>query len=321
MKILVTGANGFVGSHVVARLQEMGHEALGIVRPSAAFVARIPGVEYAVLQDPYAPEEWGSFVRNRDAVIRLIARTHHLNEKNEGEQALFEKYMRVNLGVTKALVEGMKNEKIKRFLYVSSIKAVGEGSSVPYTEETPCAPQDFYGRSKRETEVFLCGCDFLDVTILRPPLVYGEGVKGNFCELLRAIARQWPLPLGCLSENARSVIYVKNLVDALLLCLQREESKGQIFHVSDQETPSTKDLVTVMGEVLGISPRLVPVPQSVLLFVGAVFGKKDKILKLTGSNTLSWEKISHMLGWKPRFSLKQGLQETVQKFKERGLSS
>lgn len=151
MKIAITGANGFVGSYAVEQLRERGHEVLGIVRPSATFVFRVPGVEYVTLQNAHTSEEWARFVKNQDAVIHLIARTHHMNEKSAEDGALFKKYMTVNFGITKALVEGMKKEKIKRLLYVSSIKAVGEGSPVPYTEETPCAPQDFYGKSKRET--------------------------------------------------------------------------------------------------------------------------------------------------------------------------
>lgn len=154
------------------------------------------------------------------------------------------------------------------------------------------------------------------MTILRPPLVYGGGVTGNFNQLLCAVAKKRPLPLGCLSDNARSVIYVKNLVDALACCLEREESKGHIFHVSDRETPSTKELVMEIGRAFDISPRLLPVPKSVLLFLGSICGKKDKFLKLTGSNTLSWEKISCVLGWKPLFSLRQGLQETAAEFKK-----
>lgn len=196
---------------------------------------------------------------------------------------------------------------------MSSIKVCGEGADQPYRENHPPQPGDAYARSKWEAEQALweiTGGSAMTATVLRPPLVYGPGVGANFLRLLRAVDRGLPLPLAKVN-NRRSLIYVGNLADAVVRCLDAPEVAGQTFHVADAEAVSTPDLVRVIAKALGRPARLFPVPAEWLERIGRLTGRRETVARLSGSLTVDTSLIRSRLGWHPPASLPEGIAETV----------
>jgi UDP-glucose 4-epimerase len=202
---------------------------------------------------------------------------------------------------------------VKRFVFISTIKVNGEGREVPYRETDAAAPEDAYAISKWEAEqgLWQIAADTgLEVVILRPPLVYGPGVKANFKRLLRTVARGWPLPLGAI-RNRRSLLYLGNFVDAIRLCVEHPAAAGQIFLLDDGEAVSTPELINALARAMGQQARLLAVPVGVLKFVGALLGKHAAVARLTGSLYVDSSAIRTRLGWVPPFSMEAGLAATA----------
>ena len=246
-----------------------------------------------------------------DCVVHLAARTHVL--RDTGVDSLTE-YRRVNVEGTRRLAQTAARAGVKRFVLVSSIKVNGESTGAhPFTESDTPRPEDAYGIAKWEAEQALrqiAAESGMEAAVLRPPLVYGPGVKGNFLQLLHVVARGWPLPLASI-RNRRSVVFVGNLVDAIIAAALSPAAPGNTYLVSDGEDVSTPDLVRALATALNVPARLLPCPAVLLNFTAAVIGRLDAAARLTGSLQVDGSKIRRQLGWQPHVTLAAGLAETA----------
>ncbi|MCQ0029449.1 SDR family oxidoreductase [Burkholderia glumae] len=313
--IAVTGAHGFVGQAVLRRLAGAGLEAAGIVRRAGAVpIAR----EWAFDATDFAGigAAWPTWLRC-DVVIHLAARVHVMDDHEANPLTA---YRRTNVEGTLRVAQAAREIGARRFVYVSSIKAVGESSSgrPPLGERDAPRPLDPYGRSKREAELALAEFGArtgMDIVIVRPPLVYGPGVRANFLRLMDAVSRRVPLPLGAI-EARRSLVFVDNLADALVRCAIDAPAAGQLFHVADAHDPGVAELVRLIGEALEIRPRLIPVPESWLRAAGRLIGRSAQVDRLAGELRLDTRHIQSVLGWRPPFTLEAGLRETARWYRD-----
>jgi UDP-glucose 4-epimerase len=203
---------------------------------------------------------------------------------------------------------------VRRFVYLSSVKAAGERSfDRPLREDDPPLPEDFYGISKLAAEKGLLDLSMkrgMDVVVIRPPLVYGPGVRGNFLRLMDIVSKGVPLPLAAI-RNKRSMVSVFNLVDFIASALKHEKAKGEVFFVSDNQDISTPELIRYLSKSQGKPARLFPVPLTILKKMAWLLGRSSEIERLTGSLQVSINKAIHLLGWRPPMSLDEGLKKTV----------
>lgn len=309
--ILVTGANGFVGRELCKELLRSGHLVKGVVRSSgAAGQLDVPTVAVGEI----GPDtRWEEALEGVGCVIHLAARVHVMRDTAADPLAEFQ---RVNVEGTKHLAQCAASKGVRRFVYVSSIKVNGEetGAGRKFTENDDPAPMDPYGVSKWQAEQALARIareTGLEVVIVRPPLVYGAGVKGNFIQMLRVVARGLPLPLATV-PNRRSLVYVGNLVDALVACALNPAAAGKTFLVSDPEAVSTSELLRQLAAALGVSSRLFPCPPALLRLAGRLSGKTQQVERLLGSLEVDSAKIRRDLDWVPPYSLQQGLRTTAE---------
>jgi nucleoside-diphosphate-sugar epimerase len=205
----------------------------------------------------------------------------------------------------------MSKQNVSRFIFMSSVKVNGEQTTIqPYSESQPSHAEDAYGRTKLQTELLISNSPDLKSTIIRSPLVYGPGVKGNFLKLIQLSERGLPLPIGMI-KNKRSLIFLENLIDAVIQSLENSATIGQIYLVSDNDDISTPELFRAVAKALNKPSRLIPFPVFLLRLAGVLFGKSGAIKRLAGSLQVDCNKIHKELGWKPPFSLQQGLDKTV----------
>ncbi|OHB71542.1 MAG: NAD-dependent dehydratase [Planctomycetes bacterium RBG_16_43_13] len=310
LSVLITGANGFVGRVLCEKMVTDGWQVRGTVR-SAKQVASVPiGVQAVKIESIAADTDWSDALAGVDAVVHLAARVHVMNDTASDPLSAFRQ---INVAGTERLARMAATHGVKRFVYISSVKVNGERCEKPFTEHNIPAPQDPYGVSKWEAEQVLHKVDKdigLEVVILRPPLVYGPGVKANFLSLLKLVDRAIPLPLSSIT-NLRSFIYVGNLVDAIITCISHPKAAGQTYLVSDGEDVSTPELIRRVAVALGRPGRLFPFPPSLMRFAGKLFGKSDAVERLVSSLTIDSSKIQRELEWKPPYTMEQGLRETT----------
>lgn len=308
--VLVTGATGFIGRPLCARLLADG------ARVGAAVWREEPASRFqegldAVPIDSVGPDtDWVRALAGIDTVIHLAARVHVMDKK-DGEPLAA--YRRVNVAGTERLARMAAANGVKRLVFMSSVKVHGEEAPARYTEQDRPAPLDPYGVSKLEAEEILrkvSGETGLEVVIIRPPLVYGPGVKANFYRLMEIVVRGVPLPLGSI-DNARSLVYLGNLIDAISLCAKHPLAAGQTFLVSDGEDVSTPELIRRIAAALGRPARLFPFPPGLLRFAGKLTGKTDTVDRLLGFLTVDSGRIRRELGWKPPCTMAEGLKETA----------
>lgn len=273
-RVVVTGASGFIGRTLCPRLRARGHEVVELDRAS--------------LRDPAAR------IAGAQAIVHLAALAH---SRGVDSETLHDVNVELPLALGRAAAAAGA-----RMLFMSTVKVLGESSTSPLKESSPLAPRDAYGRAKAQAETELRAIPGLALTILRPPLVYGPGVKANFLALTRAIARGWPLPLAGI-ENRRSLLYVANLADAVLRCL--DAPPGKTFLVADGSPVSTPELCRRIALALGRPARLFHLPRALLeLAPGAT--------RLTRSLEVDDGAIRRELGWTPPHSLDEGLQRTAE---------
>lgn len=308
-RFLVTGANGFVGRAVCSDLSKRGFSVRAAVRSAKSAVE---GLECSVVGAIDDKTGWQEALGDIDVVIHLAARVH---VRRDDAEFPLEKFRKVNVAGTEHLARSAAASGVKRLVYVSSIKVNGEASSGEdkFTEMDAPSPQDPYGISKMEAEQALrrvANETGLEVVIIRPPLVYGAGVKGNYAEMLKILARGIPLPLASV-ENQRSLLYVGNLVDALILCAVHPAAAGQTYLVSDGGDISTPELLRQLGVAMGHPARLFLCPTALLKLAGRLTGKSDQIERLTGSLQVDSSKIRSELDWQPPYTVQQGLRLTA----------
>jgi nucleoside-diphosphate-sugar epimerase len=313
--VLVTGANGFVGRVLCTELVRRGYRVHGAVRSLSHSSGLV--CEVAAVGDVDSSTNWSGLLKDIDVVIHLAARVHVMND--DASNPLVE-FLKVNLHGTANLARQAATAGVKRFVYVSSIKVNGEQTSQgqPFTESDYPQPQDAYAISKLEAEQALQSISQetgMDLVIVRPPLIYGPKVKANFLKLLELVDRGIPLPLGSV-ENSRSLIYVGNLVDALVACATSPEAAGQTYLVSDGEDVSTPQLIDAVANALHQPSRIFPVPIALMRAPAKLIGKSAAIDRLTHSLVIDSSKIRNELGWQPPYTMAQGLQATVEWYRQ-----
>lgn len=319
MKFMISGAGGFVGKALCAELLRRGQSVSAAVRSGNSL---IENTEVIIIGAIDGETNWADALADVNVVIHLAARVHVMRENATDPLAEF---LKVNLHGTSNLARQAASSGVKRLVYVSSIKVNGEQTSTTqsFTELDEPSPQDFYSISKWQAEQALWRISQetgLEIVVVRPPLVYGSGVKGNFAQMLAVIAKRIPLPLAS-ADNRRSLIYVKNLVDALIACATHPVAAGQTYLVCDGEDISTPDLLRQLGDAMGCPAHILPLPLSWLRMLGKLSGKSDQVERLLGSLQVDSGKIRRDLNWVPPYTLQQGLQATAELHRRLGKMS
>jgi nucleoside-diphosphate-sugar epimerase len=306
--ILVTGATGFVGRVLCEALLTRGYAVRAATRGSARLPAAVVQVQVGEL-GPHT--DWNEALRGVDTVVHLAARTHVLSDPASDP---LREYRRINTEGTARLATAAAQAGVRRFVFLSSIKVNGEYTTAdPYSAQDTPHPEDAYGVTKWEAERALRAVERhmgMGVVVLRPPLVYGPGVKANFRRLMQLVARGVPLPLGGV-RNRRSMIYVENLADAICACIAAPQSAGRTYLVSDGTDLSTPDLIRALALAFGVRPRLFAVPVPLLAAVGAVLRRPDQVARLTRSLQVDSTPLRNELGWRPPWSVEEALAKTA----------
>ncbi|POR55905.1 UDP-glucose 4-epimerase [Paraburkholderia eburnea] len=315
MRIAISGANGFVGRALSAALCEAGHEVTGLVRRANVCEGRVR--EVVVADDNFQSLATGAPAFGPcDVLVHLAARVHMMKESLDDPLAA---YRAVNVDGALNAAEAARRAGARRVVFMSSIKALGETEQGrPWREDDEPAPVDPYGISKREAELALDTwgrAHGVEVASVRAPLVYGPGVRANFLGLMKAVERGIPLPLGAIDAR-RSMVYVRNLADALAaLCVSARAVHG-VYHVSDGDDLSVGGIVRALATASGRRPRLVPVPVSWLRALGRLTGKSAQIQRLTSPLRLECVRLRDELGWAPSSSVSDGIKATMLAFHE-----
>lgn len=313
MNILITGHTGFVGGHLTPALIAKNHAVTGISRHIDLALAS-PQLQQIQISSLEQYTDWHQALIGIDTVIHLAARAHILADSVADPAAEF---FRVNTQGTIDLVKASIQAEVKHFIFISSIGAITTRSQDILTETTLCQPDTAYGTSKLAAEtalIELCQNTPMSWTILRPTLVYGPGNPGNMQRLLKLVNSHLPLPLGSI-RNQRSFLYISNLIDAIITCLQHPNAKNQIFLLSDGQNVSTPTLIRQLAHFLNTRSILLPLPVSILRLLGKITGKSSELNRLLESLVVSNEKIVTTLNWQPPYSIEQGLAATAKWYK------
>ncbi len=319
MRILVSGSNGFIGAALCKELIRGRHSLVYTVRKST-------GSETGFVSGQIDGSTlWSAALSGCNTVVHLAARVHVLRDTVRDSLAAFRQ---VNVDGTLNLARQAAASGVRRFIYLSSIKVNGEATEsfcshlYPdrkrscFREDDNIDPQDKYALSKWEAEQGLLRIaqeTDMEIVIIRPPLVYGPGVKANFLTMMQWLHKGVPLPLGAI-QNKRSLVALDNLVDLIVTCLDHPAAANQVFLAGDGEDLSTPDLLRRLGSALGKPARLLPVPVSLLKVGAAILGRRDIAQRLCESLQVDISKARNVLGWKPPISVDEGLRRTAQSF-------
>lgn len=307
-RILVTGANGFIGGHLCRYLGSRGH---GV---RAAFRQPMPDwdlCEQIAVGEIDGDTDWGAALAGMDTVVHLAARVHVMEESAADPLAAFR---RVNLAGSSSLARQAAEAGVKRLIYLSSVKVNGERThGAPFKADDPPGPEDPYGISKWEAEQALlriAAQTGLELVILRPVLVYGAGVKGNLARLTAIISRGLPLPLAGIA-NRRSLLSIQNLLDFTGCCIDHPDAAGEIFLLADGEDLSTPELIRKLAKAMGRQARLFPLPVILLRLAGKLTGRSSMVARLTEDLQVDLTKNRERLGWVPVVKTDQALLQMV----------
>lgn len=302
-KLVITGASGLVGRALGSQLQGKGKQVLGLCRTAMRSdfpITLLRSLDDASLLKPA--------LRNAETVIHCAARVHVMEDKAVDPLSAF---LEINRDLTLRLAQAAADTGVKRFVFLSSIKVNGESTSGrrPFRAADTPAPEDPYGISKLEAESGLQQISRetgMELVIIRPPLVYGPGAKGNFANMVKLVDKGVPLPLGAI-HNRRSLVALDNLVDLIITCIDHPAAGDQVFLAGDGEDLSTTELLQGVARAMGKPSRLVPVPAGLLMLVATLLGNKAVAQRLLGSLQVDISKARDLLGWQPPVSVAEGL--------------
>ncbi|MGC5701155.1 SDR family oxidoreductase [Pseudomonas sp. NFXW11] len=313
-RILLTGASGFVGGAIHEYLSNSSTHKLTVAlrRPMSSLPVT---TTLAQIDQIDGVTDWSRALLDSDVVIHAAARVHVMQESSTDPLTSFRK---VNVEGTLNLARQAAEKGVRRFIFISSIKVNGEETSlgVPYTACAEPAPADPYGISKMEAEkglMRIASESGMEVVIIRPPLVYGPGVKANFFNMMKWLYRGVPLPFGAIC-NSRSLVALDNLVDFVVTCIDHPKAANQVFLVSDGDDLSTTELLKKMGRALGKPARLLPVPSGVLTLAATLLGKKTLSQRLCGSLQVDITKNRELLNWLPPVTVETELDAVAKDF-------
>lgn len=316
--ILLTGATGFVGSALLQHFINNEEDVTALVRNESVFLpTKVNQIIINLENLAHSPQDdLMKALYDHDVVIHMAARVHIMHD--EAVDPLTE-YRKVNRDATLALAKLAARAGIKRFVFISSIKVNGENSKHHelFKPEINQPPIDPYGLSKYEAEKGLQEIAYqtgMEVVIIRPPLVYGHNVKGNFASMIHWIKKGIPLPLGAIS-NKRSLVALDNLVDFIALCADCKRSPkaaNEVFLISDDEDISTSNLLRKVAQACGVKSRLLPIPVGIMKFIAKIIGKKALAERLFGDLQVDNSKARHLLNWKPVVTMDEALERMFQ---------
>lgn len=300
MNIALTGANGFIGSRLLAQLPKKNVRTLGRTA--------VEGAQCHYFIDIEQTPDYSECLKGVECLVHSAARAHVMKDKVTDPLA---EYRRVNVYATINLARRAAVAGVKRFIFISSIKVNGEQTPLrhPFSAEDVPAPEDAYGISKWEAEQVLKQIAFetgMEVVIIRSPLVYGPGVKGNFANMIKLVEKGFPLPCGAIN-NQRSLVAVDNLVDLIITCIEHPAAANQVFLAGDGDDISTSDLLHGVAKAMGMPSRLIPVPPSVLMLIASCIGKRALARRLLDSLQVDISKARKLLDWTPPISVEEGL--------------
>ncbi len=313
-KVLITGANGFIGSALSERLSMDGL----LVRAACRNQSNFDGnkIEPVEVGDIDAHTDWQKALKDIDIVIHLAARVHVMNESASEPLAEFKK---INTAGTLNLANQAAKAGVRRLIFFSTIKVHGEQTEETYRASDEVNPQDPYSLSKWLAERGLQEIrenSGLEIVIIRPPLVYGPKVKGNFLRLIKLVNKGFSVPLASI-KNKRSMVGIDNLCDLVKTVLLHEKADGEVFLVSDGRDLSTPELIEYLARCLEKPARLIGFPVSWLYFFARVVGKKPEFERLCGSLRVDIQKNREILDWQPPYSIEHGISKTVADFLQR----
>ena len=312
--IVVTGANGFIGSALVNELALKGKAVKALSRTTPG--QKPPGVICETVTDINPDTDWRTLLDGASSVIHCAARVHIMRQSSADALST---YRSMNSDASCNLALQAAEAGIKRFILISSIKVNGESTVTgsPFAPEVQSCPDDPYGASKFEAEQGLLEIAVntgMEVVCIRPPLVYGPGVKANFLSMMHWLKKGVPLPLGAVVDNRRSLVGLDNLIDLIITCLDHPAASNEIFLVSDDEDLSTTELLRRMGKALGKRPYLLPVPPAALLIAAKLLRKEHIAQRLLSNLQIDLSKTKTLLDWTPPISVDQGLKKTADWF-------
>jgi len=308
--ILLTGYSGFLGGKLLAKLKRENVSLLGRTPlPSeSSFNQYISNIA--------SEADYTTALSNSAVVIHCAARVHIMNDRSTNP---LDDFREVNTYGTLNLAQQAADVGVKRFIFISSIKVNGESTELgrPFKADQVNIPTDPYGLSKYEAEIGLCKIaekTGMEVVIIRPPLVYGPGVKANFAAMMKWMNKGLPLPLGGIKGNKRSLVSVDNLVDLIITCIDHPNAANRTFLVSDDNDISTSQLLSNMAIALKVHNRLLPIPSSWLVLASKLIGKSAISQRLCGSLQVDISKTKELLDWKPPYSTAECMKETADAF-------
>jgi nucleoside-diphosphate-sugar epimerase len=310
MKVLVTGANGFVGNALVTQLLADNLVVIGVVRSKDSILP--DGAGRFLILDILDEIHWNSMLEGVTVVIHTAARVHVMDDSVADPLVEFRK---VNVDATLNLARQAADAGVKRFIFISSVKVNGEITQLgqPFQPNDNYIPDDPYGLSKYEAEQGLLALakeTGMEVVIIRPPLVYGPGVRANFASMMKWVNKGVPLPLGTI-KNQRSLVALDNLVSFIIHCIEHPQAANKVFLISDGEDVSTTELLQKVAKAFGKQARLVSVPVSWMSFAARLIGKGDMTNRLFGSLQVDSSKARNLLGWKPVTTMDEQLKKTA----------
>ncbi len=311
LTVLVTGATGFVGLHLCRHLLAQGYHVKAVGR-AATYPIADANLVYYQIENINANTSWQGVLQGVGVVVHLAARVHHMRDH---KMRALSAYQEINVRGTQQLVRQAVKQHVARFIYVSTIKVNGEKTfEMPFRADDQPHPQDAYSLSKLQGEQILqeeARRQGMEWVIIRPPLIYGPKVKGNFQQLMSLAKKPYPLPLRSI-KNQRSFVSVFNLVSFIECCLSHQNAHREIFLVSDNHDLSTPQLLRALRQAMGKRSRLFPFPIFVLKLIGLLTGKLKQVERITESLQVNIEKSMRLLNWQPPLSIEESLKASLE---------